>query len=164
MTGYAELQITSNFSFLRGASHPEELVGGRRCARPAAFAVTDRNTLAGVVRATGGERDRHPLLVGCRLDLRDGAEPAVLSDRPRRLWPSVPAADGRQAPRGKGEVPSHYADVVAHGEGQLLVAVPPEEGRLDAAFGDFSRACRRFRRRMPISRRSISIAATMPSG
>ncbi len=51
MTRYAELDVTSNFSFLRGGSHPEELVAAAKALGLAAIAVTDRNTLAGVVRA-----------------------------------------------------------------------------------------------------------------
>ncbi len=49
--GYAELCVTSNFSFLRGASHPEELVARAAALGLAAIAITDRNSLAGVVRA-----------------------------------------------------------------------------------------------------------------
>jgi error-prone DNA polymerase len=48
---YAELQVTTNFSFLRGASHGEELVAQAQALGIEAIAVTDRNTLAGVVRA-----------------------------------------------------------------------------------------------------------------
>ena len=51
MTPYAELQTTSNFSFLRGAAHPEELVARAAEKNLKAIAITDRNTLAGVVRA-----------------------------------------------------------------------------------------------------------------
>lgn len=51
MTGYAELCVTSNFTFLRGASHPEELVARAVDLGLAAIAITDRNSLAGVVRA-----------------------------------------------------------------------------------------------------------------
>lgn len=51
MTAYAELCVTSNFSFLRGASHPEELVTRAAELGLAAIAITDRNSVAGVVRA-----------------------------------------------------------------------------------------------------------------
>ncbi|EPX76514.1 error-prone DNA polymerase [Litoreibacter arenae] len=51
MTGYAELCVTSNFSFLRGASHPEELVTRAAELGLASIAITDRNSVAGVVRA-----------------------------------------------------------------------------------------------------------------
>ena len=48
---YSELQTTSNFSFLRGASHPEELVAYAAALGYTTLAITDRNSLAGVVRA-----------------------------------------------------------------------------------------------------------------
>ena len=48
---YAELQAASNFSFLRGASHPWELVAGAEALGMAAIGICDRNSLAGVVRA-----------------------------------------------------------------------------------------------------------------
>jgi len=70
MTNYAELQCTSNFSFLRGASHPEEIAMQAKHLGIAAIAVTDRNTLAGVVRAHAAAKDADiPFIVGARLDL-----------------------------------------------------------------------------------------------
>ena len=51
MEAYAELQTTTNFSFLRGGSHPHELAGTMAEFGYRAFGVADRNTLAGVVRA-----------------------------------------------------------------------------------------------------------------
>ena len=51
MTAYAELCVTSNFTFLRGASHPEELVTRAAELGLASIAITDRNSVAGVVRA-----------------------------------------------------------------------------------------------------------------
>jgi len=51
MSPYVELQVTTNFSFLRGASHPEELVVRAKELGLSALAITDRNSLAGVVRA-----------------------------------------------------------------------------------------------------------------
>ena len=73
VTGYAELQVTSNYSFLRGASHVEELLGAGQAAWPAGdSAITDRNTLAGIARAhQRAEEAGIRLVVGCRLDLRD---------------------------------------------------------------------------------------------
>src|SRR5262249_27530070 len=70
---YAELDVTTNFSFLRGGSHPEELVATAKLLGLEAIAVTDRNTLAGVVRAhlamceLGGIK----FIVGVRLNLKD---------------------------------------------------------------------------------------------
>ncbi|MDE2752519.1 MAG: PHP domain-containing protein, partial [Gemmatimonadota bacterium] len=70
---YAELQVTSNFSFLRGASHPEEMVERAAELGYRALALTDRNTLAGVVRAhEAARRTGLHFIPGTRLDLGDG--------------------------------------------------------------------------------------------
>ena len=73
MTAYAELQITSNFSFLCGGSHPEELVLRAAELGLPALALTDRNTLAGVVRAHVAAKEVGiRFVVGARLDLMPG--------------------------------------------------------------------------------------------
>jgi len=75
MTSYAELAVTTNFSFLRGASHPQEYVAEAEALGLAAIGIADRNTLAGVVRAHQEARGRRvKLLVGARLVTRDGFE------------------------------------------------------------------------------------------
>ncbi len=67
---YVDLQVTSNFSFLRGASHPEELAQTAAALGHAAAALTDRNTLAGVVRGHMACKDSGVRFIpGCRLDL-----------------------------------------------------------------------------------------------
>ncbi|MDE1904424.1 MAG: PHP domain-containing protein, partial [Alphaproteobacteria bacterium] len=72
MTAYAELQVTSNFSFLRGASHPHELVAVAARLGHRAIAITDRNSLAGIVRAhDAAQQAGIRLVVGSRLDLDD---------------------------------------------------------------------------------------------
>ena len=101
-----------------------------------AVAIADRNTLAGVVRAhKAAEEHGCRFIVGCRLDL---------TDRPSLLcFPMDRAAYARLCrllTRGKrravkAECHLAYTDVVEHGEGQIVVALPPE--RLDAAFRDF---------------------------
>src|SRR2546423_4396896 len=85
---YAELDVTSNFSFLRGASHPDELVYTAAQVGYRAIAITDRNTLAGVVRA-------HAAAKSCGLKLLIGAR-LTLSDAPELLvWAPDRAAYGR---------------------------------------------------------------------
>src|SRR4051812_33905325 len=75
---YTELQVTSNFSFLRGASHPHELVEQAAAYGYDSIAITDRNTLAGVVRAyAAAKKSGIRFIVGCRLDLLDG--PSLLA-------------------------------------------------------------------------------------
>ena len=69
MSRYAELQVTSNYSFLRGASHVEELMAQARLLGLPAIGITDRNTLAGIARAhQRAEEAGLRLVVGCRLD------------------------------------------------------------------------------------------------
>ena len=85
---YAELCTTSNFTFLTGASHPEELVTRAAELGLEAIAITDRNSLAGVVRAfsalkelqrgldeaENAEEVKLPrLITGCRLVLQNSA-------------------------------------------------------------------------------------------
>ena len=71
---YTELQLTTNFSFLQGASHPEEMVNQAASMGYQAIGITDRNTLAGVVRAyAAGRSVGLRILPGCRLDLLDGS-------------------------------------------------------------------------------------------
>lgn len=70
---YTELQVTSNFSFLRGASHPEELVEQAALYGYSAIAITDRHSFAGIVRAHAAAKKRNIRLIpACRLDLLDG--------------------------------------------------------------------------------------------
>ena len=131
---YAELQVTTNYSFLRGASHPGELVTTAKALGLAAIGVADRNTLAGVVRAWAKGREiGQKVLAGARLDFADRT-PSVL------CYPTDRAAWGRltrlltvgQRRAAKGECHLTCADLLAHGEGQLVLAVPP--ARLDEAF------------------------------
>jgi hypothetical protein len=72
VTAYAELQITSNYSFLRGGSHIEELCAQAKLLGLSAIGITDRNTLAGIARAhQRAEEVGIRLVIGCRLVLRD---------------------------------------------------------------------------------------------
>ena len=78
--GYAELHCLSNFSFLRGASHPEELVERAAELGYAALAITDECSVAGVVRAHGAARERGlKLIVGSELRLDDGLRCVLLA-------------------------------------------------------------------------------------
>ena len=110
MTAYAELQVTSNFSFLRGGAHPEELVLRAAELGHRAIALTDRNTLAGVVRAHVAAKEVGiRFVVGARSGppaARRNARPlaALLPDRPRRLWPPVAADLAGPAAHHQGPV------------------------------------------------------------
>ena len=81
---YAELHCLSNFSFLRGASHPQELVTTAAELGYAGLALTDECSVAGVVRAHGAAKASGlKLVVGSELELADGLKVVVLAvDRP----------------------------------------------------------------------------------
>jgi error-prone DNA polymerase len=65
---YADVYVTSNYSFLRGASHPDELIEQAALLGHSAIAITDRNSLAGIVRAHVAAKELGvPLVVGCHL-------------------------------------------------------------------------------------------------
>src|ERR1043165_4482348 len=75
---YTELQVTTNFSFLRGGSHPEEIVEQAHALGYKEIAITDRNTLAGIVRAHVAAKAKNMrIMPACRLDLLDG--PSLLA-------------------------------------------------------------------------------------
>ena len=131
MTAYAELQVTSNFSFLRGASHPDEFAAAAAALGHEAIAITDRNTLAGVVRAHAAARDTGVrLVVGARLDFTCGA--SVL------CFPEDRAAYGRlsrlltlgKRRASKGQCHIARGDLYDYGEGQIVVALPPARADL----------------------------------
>ena len=85
---YAELQTTTHFSFLRGASSPGELFAQAKNLGISALGITDRHSLAGIVRAYEASKETGiRLVVGCRIDLTDG--PALL------LYPTSRAAYSR---------------------------------------------------------------------
>jgi error-prone DNA polymerase len=133
MTDYAELQVTSNFSFLSGASHPAELVRSAAALGHRAIAITDRNTLAGVVRAHLAARECGiKLAVGARLDLVDGPSLIALpTDRAAYGRLSQLLTLGRRRVE-KGDCRLAKADVLAHGAGQIFLMVPPD--RIDDGF------------------------------
>jgi len=133
MRGYAELAVTTNFSFLRGASHPDEMVAAADELGLAAIGIADRNSFAGVVRAYDEARKRNiRLLVGTRLVTADGFETLT--------YPIDRQAYGRLCQlltRGnrkakKGECHLSFDDILAASEGQIYIALPPPDLPLDS--------------------------------
>ncbi len=136
MSAYAEIAVTTNYSFLRGASHPKDLVRMAAELGHAAIGIADRNTLAGVVRAYAAlqeiKGDKPKLLVGARLVFVDGT-PDILA------YPADRAAYGRlcrllsagklRAP--KGECHLALNDLLKWQEGLLLVVVAPHPDQKD---------------------------------
>ena len=136
MSAYAEIAVTTNYSFLRGASHPGELVQRASALGLAAIGIADRNTLAGVVRGFAALQEitgaKPKLLVGARLVFANGT-PDILA------YPTDRAAYGRlcrllsagklRAP--KGECRLVLDDLLKWQEGLLLVVLPPAHGQKD---------------------------------
>ena len=125
MTHYAELQCTSHFSFLRGASSCEELFSAAGLLGIEALAITDRNSLAGIVRAhEAAKATGVRLIVGCRLDLADGASILIYpTDRPSYSRLCRLLSLGKQR-GGKAKCVLRWEDLPAYSEGQIAVLVP----------------------------------------
>ena len=80
MTGYAELHALSNFTFLRGASHPEELVEIAASLAYRALAITDECSVSGIVRAhVAAKAQKLPLIIGSEFRLSNGLKLVVLA-------------------------------------------------------------------------------------
>ncbi|RYZ82284.1 MAG: PHP domain-containing protein, partial [Proteobacteria bacterium] len=147
---YTELQVTSNFSFLRGGSHPEELVDHAALLGYKEIAITDHNTLAGVVRAHVAARQTGlRVIIGCHLELLDG--PALLA------YPTDKAAYARLSgllSKGnlraeKGQCHLYKSDVFEHAKGLKFIAIAPTS--LNGAFDfdeDFKTALAHYREKL----------------
>ncbi|SIR04168.1 error-prone DNA polymerase, DnaE-like [Aromatoleum tolulyticum] len=127
--GYAELHCLSNFSFQRGASHPEELAAQAAGLGYTALAITDECSLAGVVRAHQEiRRQALPLhlIVGTEIRLADGPRVVLLAtDRAAYGRLSRLISRGRRA-ADKGEYRLTRADLEDGLPGCLALLVPPE--------------------------------------
>ena len=124
---YAELQTTTNFDFLRGASQPWELVLGAKALGLEAIGIADRNTLAGVVRAwSQGKAIGQRVLTGSRLVFADGTPEVVVYPTDRDAWGRLTrllTLGQRRAKKGECHLFAH--DLTGHAEGLLLLVVPP---------------------------------------
>lgn len=153
---YAELQVTSHFSFLRGASSCEELFAQAKALGIEALGIVDRNSLAAIPRAHKIAKELElRLVVGCRLDL--------VQDVSVLVYPTNREAYGRLCRLltfgkrdGKaGKCSLTWSDLVAYGEGLIVVLLPDEtsEGlashlrRIKADFADRAYVAMSLRRR-----------------
>jgi error-prone DNA polymerase len=155
---YAELWTTSAFSFLEGASRPEELVQRAYALGHRAIAATDRASLAGLVRYHVAAQELGlPLVVGARVDaLADAHEPAArvvdshgapahAAPPPLLLFATDRASYGRlcrlltvgRRRADKGECLVFASDVAEHADGLLAIALPPAADRVFGAEEEF---------------------------
>ena len=110
---YAELFCLTNFSFLHGASHAEELVARAVQLGYSALAITDECSLAGVVRAHAeAKKAALPLLIGAHFHLQQrGRQPRAVAGaagaEPQRLRQPVRTDHAGAHPQRKGHLPAH---------------------------------------------------------
>jgi len=156
---YTELQVTTNFSFLRGASHPEEMVEQAAAYGYTAIAITDRNTLAGIVRAHAAAKKLGMRLIpACRLDLLDG--PSLLAfptdiQAYAQLSNLLTVGNLRTE---KGKCDLYKADVYQHAIGTKFIVLPPASLNQVFDFDDsFKNAVHEYRNLLG---EQLSIAAS----
>ena len=135
---YADLVTASHFSFLRGASHPGDMVARALALGHAGIGIADRNSVAGVVRAYVALRDANrelareglppvdfKLAVGARLVFADGTPDIVAYPEDRRGWGRLTRLLSTGNLRAvKGDCILHFADLIAHVDGLLLIVLP----------------------------------------
>ncbi len=137
---YAELATATNFSFLRGASHPATMVERALALGLSGIGIADRNTVAGVVRAhralagivevaehAGLPPPDFRLVVGARLVFADGSPDILVYPATRHGWGRLTrllTTGNRRAK--KGECLLHLADLVADADDLLLIVMPGE--------------------------------------
>ena len=134
MTAYAELAVTTNYSFLRGASHPRELIQAAAGLGLAAIGIADRNSLAGIVRAYAAQQEikggKPDFFAGARLVFMDGTPDILAYPVDRAAYGNLCrllSAGKLQAP--KGECHLGFDDLLTWQEGLLLVVMPPHPDR-----------------------------------
>lgn len=144
---YVELSAASNFSFLHGASHAEELVVQAKRLELSGLSITDRNSVAGVVRGHMAAKEAKLSFVpGCRLIFMDGSPDIFVWPEDREAWGNLCellSLGKRRAP--KGECHLSLEDLLSHGHGLLMAIHPGKKsitelevsiGKLTDAFGD----------------------------
>ncbi|MES2599946.1 MAG: error-prone DNA polymerase [Pseudomonadota bacterium] len=130
-TDYAEIGITTNFSFLRGGSQPQEYVQQASELLLPAIGIADRNTLAGVVRAYKELENpevtcKPKLLIGSRLVFMDGTPDILVYPRDRAAYGRLCQLLTRgKLVAGKGECHLTFDDLLDFSEGQMLVVTLP---------------------------------------
>ncbi|MHC8950575.1 error-prone DNA polymerase [Sphingobacterium hungaricum] len=124
---YAELQTTSNFSFLRGASHPQELIDTAIALGYDAIAIADHNTLAGIVRAhVAAKKANIRFIPACRINLLDGP-PLLAYPTNKEAYSALSSLLSTGNIRTeKGHCLLYKADVYEHAGGMKFISIPPE--------------------------------------
>src|ERR1051325_4042434 len=150
---YAELAVSTNFSFLRGASHAQELLKQAVLLGLAGIGIADRNSVAGVVRAYGAAEDLNEeirkrnaecgsnvaelkLAVGARLCFADGTPDILAYPQNRTAWGRLTRLLTVGKSRGeKAECVLYLDDLIEHITGLNLIVMPPAVIKKDALVG-----------------------------
>ncbi|MBN9044926.1 MAG: error-prone DNA polymerase [Rhizobiales bacterium] len=149
MSAFYEIAAASNFSFLQGASHPQELVERAHELGLAGIGVADRNTLAGVVRAHAVWKDIRKtsafrLFIGCRLSFIDGAPDMVVYPRDRPAYGQLCGllTTGKYRAEIKGECHLRWEDFQFKArQFQIAVFAPDDDDpAFPAHLADIARA------------------------
>lgn len=123
---YTELQVTTNFSFLRGGSHPDEYMEQAVALGYKQIAIADHNTLAGIVRAhVAAKKANIRLIVGCRLELLD-APPLLAYPTDKEAYARLSellSIGNRRAEKGKCHL--YKSDVFKQANGIRFIATAP---------------------------------------
>jgi len=134
---YAELHCKTNFSFLEGASHADELIVRAAELKYDALAITDRESLAGVVRAHSAAKELgFKLLIGSEIHPTD-ATPLVLWATDRQSYGRLCrllTVGRRRAEKGKCQL--NLEDIAGHSEGLIAGVVPGDVHPYRDIFGD----------------------------
>jgi error-prone DNA polymerase len=147
---YTELQVTTNFSFLRGASHPEEMVEQAASFGYKAIAITDRNTFAGIVRAhTAAKNSGIRFIPACRLDLNDG--PGLLAYptdmKAYSLLSNLLTLGNRRTEKGKCDL--YKTDVFNYSTDSKFIVIPP------TSLNDIFELDRSFKKELQVYRNAF---------
>ena len=133
---YCELVCTSNYSFLRGASHPDELVARAAELGYGAIAITDECSLAGVVKAhVQAEISDIKLIIGSEFLTAEGVRLVALAPN-RNAYSELSGLISRARRRAdKGQYEVHLTDLIFHLKHCLLIWLPEQLNRSQVAFG-----------------------------
>ena len=140
---YAELAVTTNFSFLRSGSHPEEFVIRARELGLAGLGIADRNSVAGAVRAYSAAKPEEgetphglKLVVGARLIFADGTPDILAFPQDRAAWGRLTRLLTVGKSRAeKADCVLFRDDLIEHGDGLNLIVMPPRRINADALTG-----------------------------
>ncbi len=140
---YAELHCLSNYSFLRGASHPEELVQRAAECRYSALAITDECSLAGIVKAHVAAKEHQlKLIVGSEFNLSEGLRLIALAPN-RDAYAELSGLISRSRRRSaKGEYTTRLPDIAFHLKRCFIIWLPSDDEQQLGYGQQLARLCK----------------------